>query len=100
MHDIVAALDRERPTLVAQQIGREEDQAIAGIDLAADHRPDFDFPTEIADGRADAKTLAKQRGDHPASEIAGAPRYKDRATPINSIVHESPSVRDRSVEFT
>ena len=82
MEDVVAALDRLGPAVVAGEVRGEHRQPVAGIHLGADRGPHLGLPREAADRRPHGVAAAQELDHAPAAEEAGAAGDQNRLTGI------------------
>jgi hypothetical protein len=88
VQDVVAALNRLGPALIAREVRGEHRQPIAGVHLGTDRGSHLGLPGEVANRRSD-RVAATQELDHaPAAEEARATGDQSRLTGIFS--HRQP----------
>jgi hypothetical protein len=82
MQNVVAALNRLGPALIAGEVRGEHRQAIAGVDLGTDRGSHPGLPGEAANRRSHPVAAAQKLDHAPAAEEARATGDQNRLTGI------------------
>ena len=91
---VAAARDRRVPPCVGGEVGGDDGQAIASVDLPGDLRAQLRLLRRIAHRSADGVAAPQQLDNRPAGEEAAAPRDQNR------IRHDLISVQARLVSHS
>ena len=78
MQDVIAAISRFGPDLVAGEVRREHRQPIAGVQLGTDRGSHLGLPRGAADRRSHRVAAAQELDHAPAAEEAGATSDQNR----------------------
>ena len=68
MEDVVAAIDRALPPGIIREVGDVHRQAIAGLDLRFEHRPDLRLSRRVTHRGANLVAAAQELHQAPAAE--------------------------------